>query len=78
MSVLRGTGLTTMTLAGAFVLAAAPAHAYLDPGTGSYVFQMLAAALVTGGFLLKTFWRRLRDRVRPRPRTDPPPSPDVR
>ena len=31
----------------ASLLLVAPAHAYLDPGTGSYVFQMVAAALVS-------------------------------
>jgi hypothetical protein len=38
-----------------------PAHAYLDPGTGSYVFQLLIAALLGLAFLLKVFWGRIRD-----------------
>lgn len=33
--------------------------AYLDPGTGSYVLQILAAALFTGVFVLKTWWRKI-------------------
>ncbi len=53
--------------AAGLLLLAAPAHAYLDPGTGSYVFQMVVAALVTAGFVLKSVWRRLRDRLRVRP-----------
>lgn len=33
--------------------------AYLDPGSGSYLVQLLIAALVGGGFLIKTFWRQI-------------------
>jgi hypothetical protein len=29
------------------------AYAYLDPGTGSYIFQMLIAAFCTGLFFIK-------------------------
>ena len=32
-----------------------PAHAYLDPGTGSIIFQ----ALLVAAFTLKIYWRRL-------------------
>lgn len=33
--------------------------AYLDPGSGSLIVQMLIAAIVGGGLLLRTFWGRL-------------------
>lgn len=33
--------------------------AYLDPGSGSLIIQMLIAALVGGGLLLRTFWSRI-------------------
>ena len=33
--------------------------AYLDPGTGSFVFQMIIAGLVGGLFTIKTFWRKI-------------------
>ncbi|MFH1731442.1 MAG: hypothetical protein ABIF82_07310 [Planctomycetota bacterium] len=36
-----------------------PAYAYLDPGTGSFVIQILIAGLVAGGFAFKIFWKRL-------------------
>ena len=39
------------------------AHAYLDPGTGSYVFQMVIAVLLSGAFTLKHFWHRLKARI---------------
>ena len=40
--------------------AASPAHAYLDPATGSYVFQILMAGLLGALFALKMFWRSIR------------------
>ena len=36
------------------------AHAYIDPGAGSYIAQAVVAALVTGGFLVKLFAARVR------------------
>ena len=33
--------------------------AYLDPGSGSLIVQMLIAAIVGGGLLLRTFWSKL-------------------
>jgi hypothetical protein len=35
------------------------AHAYLDPGTGSYLLQILAAGVLASLFFFKTWWRRL-------------------
>ena len=35
------------------------AHAYLDPGTGSYVFQILVAGLLGFAFSIKLFWKRI-------------------
>jgi hypothetical protein len=49
------------------LLLASSAEAYIDPGTGSYVFQMAIAGLVTAGFLLKVWWRRLVQFFRRRP-----------
>jgi hypothetical protein len=44
---------------GALLLLAAsqPAHAYLDPGTGSYALQMSVAGVLGALFSLKMFWR---------------------
>jgi hypothetical protein len=36
------------------------AHAYLDPGTGSYVFQLLIAGLVGLLFALKVYWGKIK------------------
>lgn len=35
------------------------AYAYLDPGTGSYLFQIIAAALLGMLFAFKIFWRKV-------------------
>ena len=59
-----------------FVLAA-DALAYLDPGTGSYVFQMVAALLLSGAFMIKHYWRSLKaklTRTPPRESRDDAPS----
>jgi len=41
-----------------------PAHAYLDPGTGSYALQIGLAGLFGALFAFKSFWRRLAQSVR--------------
>ncbi len=46
---------------------------YLDPGSGSYLFQMLIAAAVGGLFFLKQGWRRILGflgRIRPGRKSD--------
>lgn len=35
------------------------AHAYLDPGTGSYILQIAAAIIFAGLFLIKTWWNHI-------------------
>ena len=35
------------------------AFAYIDPGTGSYVLQVLLAAFFAGAYALKVFWTRI-------------------
>ena len=35
------------------------AHAYLDPGTGSIIFQGLIAGLLASLFFIKTIWYRI-------------------
>ena len=40
---------------------AAPASAYIDPGAGSYVVQVVIALLVSAGFAVKTFWQQIKN-----------------
>lgn len=35
------------------------AQAYLDPGTGSFIFQIVVAAVCGAGFAVKMFWSRI-------------------
>jgi hypothetical protein len=35
------------------------AHAYLDPGTGSYTFQIIIAGLLGAAFAVKVFWSKI-------------------
>ncbi len=35
------------------------AHAYLDPGTGSYILQVVAAVFFGSLFALKVWWRKV-------------------
>lgn len=37
-----------------------PAHAYLDPGTGSYILQLILAGLLGAAFAVKLFWKQIR------------------
>jgi len=34
--------------------------AYLDPGTGSYIIQLLVAGLMGILFLVKVYWRKIK------------------
>jgi len=40
------------------------AYAYLDPGTGSYLIQIIAAALLGALFSLRIFWSRKKNFLR--------------
>ena len=46
------------------VISERPAEAYIDPGTASYVFQVIAGAVLGGVFLLRTYWNRVVTTVR--------------
>lgn len=41
-----------------------PAYAYLDPGTGSYIFQFLIAFFFGAIFALKLFWKNIKETIR--------------
>jgi hypothetical protein len=41
------------------LLSTVPLFAYIDPGTGSYVIQLIIAGVLAGGFVIKTQWKRL-------------------
>lgn len=43
---------------------------YLDPGSGSIVFQMIVAALLGVGVLIRTQWSRLKKWFDNKPETE--------
>jgi hypothetical protein len=42
------------------VLASGPAFAYLDPGTGSMLLQVILGGIAAVGVALKLFWHKIR------------------
>lgn len=49
------------------------ANAYVDPGTGSFIFQVAIGALLATGVAIKVFWKRVVRFVTGKNR----PTPDV-
>lgn len=39
-------------------------HAYLDPGSGSFILQLVLAALLGGLFILRGYWKKIIDYFR--------------
>ena len=75
-------------LSGSVLLVAIPAFlisplrtpAYLDPGTGSYVLQLLVAGLLGAALAIRIFWGRISaffSRLRSRGHAGAQESPDV-
>jgi hypothetical protein len=55
----------------------ADAWAYLDAGTGSFLFQLAVAGLLAATMTAKLYWQRIKDFVRGRRAPPPPPPSDV-
>jgi hypothetical protein len=68
-------------LVGALVAAAMAAQllgpgdalAYIDLGTGSYIFQVLIASVLGAAFAVRAYWERIRAFFGRRPREDDDP-----
>ncbi len=52
--------LVALTL-GLWLLVMPTASAYIDPGSGSFVFQVLIGFALTAAVTVRTFWRRIRE-----------------
>lgn len=63
--------------AAAWLLVLAPANAYVDPGTGTYLFSLIVAGLAAAGMTLKLFWRRITDFFHRGDASDDGSSPDA-
>ncbi|MEX1068608.1 MAG: hypothetical protein WED08_02255 [Patescibacteria group bacterium] len=46
-----------------FLSLARNAHAYLDPGTGSYFVQILLAGIAGGGYLIVSSWGKIKSGI---------------
>ncbi len=56
-----------------FLVAIPSAHAYVDPGTGSYVFQVVIGAVLGAAVAVKLFWRRVWAFIARKPQHGGPP-----
>ncbi|MGE5245368.1 MAG: hypothetical protein ACM3SQ_14160 [Betaproteobacteria bacterium] len=52
---------------GFLAVTASDAWAYIDPGTGSYLFQIAAAGLLAGVYTMRRYWFALMNVLRRRP-----------
>lgn len=81
-AMIRGTPSLTTRGSGALVLVALvlielvatarPAFAYIDPGSGSMVVQLLLGGFAGLAVLIKLTWHRIIERLRLKPRLRPP------
>ena len=51
---------TSVVLALFYLIFPQKAHAYLDPGTGSYVIQLLLATLFGAAFVVRLYWKNIK------------------
>jgi hypothetical protein len=65
--------LVTLVTAGQ-LLGPGDALAYIDLGTGSYVFQVIIASLLGAAFAVKAYWERIRAFFGRRRREDDDPQ----
>ncbi len=53
---------TILTVLGfAYLVFIDEAYAYLDPGSGSYILQLIIAGLLGGLYALKMFWSKVKN-----------------
>jgi len=54
--------LGVLFLAGLMFASATPAQAYVDPGSGSMILQLVLGGVASGLVIVKMQWKRIRDR----------------
>ncbi|NSW92674.1 MAG: hypothetical protein HPY74_18860 [Firmicutes bacterium] len=52
---------STVILLFIFTILPLPAHAYIDPSSGSYVLQAILASLLAVPFVIKKYWNKIKD-----------------
>ena len=58
------TSRVTVLVAGGILLLQPPAHAYLDPGSGSMLLQVLLGGFAAVGVVVRLYWQRLSGALR--------------
>lgn len=43
-----------------YLIFARPAHAYLDPGTGSLLIQILIGSVLGATYFIKLYWKKIK------------------
>jgi nitrate/nitrite transporter NarK len=43
-----------------YLASPSPTYAYLDPGTGSFIFQLIIAGLAGAAFAVKMYWSKIK------------------
>ena len=66
-----------VVLVAMFFVPIAPAHAYLDPGTGSIILQGLIAAVTATAVTLGVYWQRIKGFFTTRSSTREEPDQDL-
>ena len=66
-----------LLLGGLALLFPPPADAYLDPGSGSFILQILAAVLLGAGVAIRMQWRKIKRWLRPSPKGENEPPADA-
>ena len=46
------------------------AYAYLDPGSGSYIFQLILGSILGMGFTIKIYFKQIKDFFKSRKKKD--------
>ena len=64
----------TLVVGGFWLLVLPVAGAYVDPGTGSYVFQVIIGVFLGAAVAVKVFWRRIWGFVTRKPANSTPTS----
>ena len=57
---LQGVLVILFLFAFSYLLFPGNAYAYIDPGTGSYIIQLLLAGLLAVGFSMKIYWKKIK------------------
>ena len=60
MRIKQSLGRVLLFVLGVTFFCAKNGHAYLDPGSGSYIFQMIIAGLVGAVFAIKMSWMKIK------------------